>query len=138
MERTRSKDTPNYDSEEEILLPEIATKLDMSVSQLEQYPAEIRQALCLTYINNSSIDDTSIVSSLNKIIQLDTNTPTAQPVIEEPKTVEPKKEENYSFQMSIKNLQKSARIISQKTTEQNKQIEREQEEIRLQGANNNA
>lgn len=136
MERVRSLDTPDYDKQEEKLLPEIATLLDMSISQLEQYPTEIKQALCLIYVNNSNIEKEKVISALNNIVQLDTDIKEILP--SQINKIDVKETKTKDFQISIRNLKRNARLISQRILENNKTVDREQEEIQYKGGNNNA
>lgn len=136
MERVRSLDTPDYDKQEEKLLPEIATLLDMSISQLEQYPTEIKQALCLIYVNNSNIEKEKVISALNNIVQLDTDIKEIPP--SRTNKIDVKETKTKDFQISIRNLKRNARLISQRILENNKTVDREQEEIQYKGGNNNA
>lgn len=69
MERERSvpKDSNNIEK----LLPEIAGVLNVSTSQLEQYPKDVQQFLCQTYINECELGKDDIANALNQIINLD-------------------------------------------------------------------
>lgn len=71
MERERSIPEENKDIEKEKLLPEIAEILNISISQLEQYPADVQLILCQTYINECELGKDDIANALNQIINLD-------------------------------------------------------------------
>lgn len=64
-EHSLEEPKPDYD---ETLLPEIAEVMDMSVSELESKPADIKQMLILDYTNNYMSDPKTIQESLSAII----------------------------------------------------------------------
>ena len=69
MERELSRLEQN--NEYEKLLPEIAELMNISVSQLEQYPRDMQQLLCRAYINESALGKDNAANVLNNIINLD-------------------------------------------------------------------
>lgn len=69
MERELSRLEQNDDYEK--LLPEIAELMNISVSQLEQYPRDMQQLLCRAYINESALGKDNAANVLNNIINLD-------------------------------------------------------------------
>ena len=71
MERERSIPEENKDIEKEKLLPEIAEILNISISQLEQYPADVQLILCQTYINECKFGKDDVAKILNQVINLD-------------------------------------------------------------------
>lgn len=71
MERERSIPEENKDIEKEKLLPEISEILNISISQLEQYPADVQLILCQTYINECKFGKDDVAKILNQVINLD-------------------------------------------------------------------
>lgn len=71
MERERSIPEENKDIEKEKLLPEIAEILNISISQLEQYHADVQLILCQTYINECKFGKDDVAKILNQVINLD-------------------------------------------------------------------
>ncbi len=57
----------------EKLLPEIAEVLNITVSELEQYPDDMKSIICQAYINNSNLGKDNIADTINGIINLDTD-----------------------------------------------------------------
>ena len=53
MERERSRQEQTADTDK--LYPQIAEALNISISQLEQYPSDMKQILCQAYINNCEL-----------------------------------------------------------------------------------
>ncbi len=58
-------------NEYEKLFPAIAEILNISISQLEQYPQDMINILCQAYINECSLGKDNVALALNNIINLD-------------------------------------------------------------------
>ena len=56
------------------LFPEIADLLNVSVSVLERYPADIQKALSEIYTDNYHADNISTIQALGKVVQLNSET----------------------------------------------------------------
>lgn len=71
MQRERVIENPdNADDELNVLLPEIAKLLNVSVSSLEHYPSDLRRLICQIYIDSYDSDDDSKRSALSQVISL--------------------------------------------------------------------
>ena len=71
MQRERVIENPdNADDELNVLLPEIAKLLNVSVSNLEHYPSDLRKLICQIYIDSYDADDDSKRSALSQVISL--------------------------------------------------------------------
>lgn len=71
MQRERVIENPdNADDELNVLLPEIAKLLNVSVSNLEHYPSDLRKLICQIYIDSYDSDDDSKRSALSQVISL--------------------------------------------------------------------
>lgn len=71
MQRERVIENPdNADDELNVLLPEIAKLLNVSVSSLERYPSDLRKLICQIYIDSYDSDDDSKRSALSQVISL--------------------------------------------------------------------
>lgn len=68
MERELSRCEQNSDYDR--LLPEIAELMNVSVSQLENYPRDMQMFLCQTYINNYQLDKEAVKLALCNVINL--------------------------------------------------------------------
>lgn len=66
-ERSRQEQTADTDK----LYPQIAEALNISISQLEQYPSDMKQILCQAYINNCELGKDDVAEALNGIVNLD-------------------------------------------------------------------
>lgn len=116
------------------LLPQVAQLLNVSVSKLESYPADMQMFLCQTYINNYNLSDEAAKQALCSVINLE---PTEnrqiseQPQHEHAKKVsqeekqdnilpscDTKPQENKTFFISRKQILQNAKVI-----ESNKQKE---------------
>ena len=69
MERERSRQEQTADTDK--LYPQIAEALNISISQLEQYPSDMKQILCQAYINNCELGKDDVAEALNGIVNLD-------------------------------------------------------------------
>lgn len=69
MERERSRQEQTADTDK--LYPQIAEALNISISQLEQYPSDMKQILCQAYINNCELGKDDVAETLNGIVNLD-------------------------------------------------------------------
>ena len=69
-QHNNNSDPESYKS----LLPEIANLLNMSVSSIEKYPADIQKALCNIYTDNYYSDQITIKQALGRVVQLNTET----------------------------------------------------------------
>jgi hypothetical protein len=69
MERERSRQEQTADTDK--LYPQIAEALNISISQLEQYPSDMKQILCQAYINNCELGKDDVAEALNSIVNLD-------------------------------------------------------------------
>ena len=68
MERERSRQEQTADTDK--LYPQIAEALNISISQLEQYPSDMKQILCQAYINNCELGKDDVAEALNGIVIL--------------------------------------------------------------------
>lgn len=108
MERERSRQEQTADTDK--LYPQIAEALNISISQLEQYPSDMKQILCQAYINNCELGKDDVAEALNGIVNLD---------IDE---VENKR----SFLLSRNQILQNARTIAD--NDKSKQYDRQQPE----------
>lgn len=69
MERERSRQEQTADTDK--LYPQIAEALNISISQLEQYPSDMKQILCQAYINNCELGKDDVAEALNGTVNLD-------------------------------------------------------------------
>lgn len=69
MERERSRQEQTAETDK--LYHEIAEVLNISISQLEQYPSDMKQILCQAYINNCELGKDDVAEALNGIVNLD-------------------------------------------------------------------
>lgn len=138
MERERSIPEENKDIEKEKLLPEIAEILNISISQLEQYPADVQLILCQTYINECKFGKDDVAKILNQVINLDIDN---IGIIKEVKELNPPNLDNelsesdkkvnqnkrtylISRNQIIKNARKIAELNSKQQLQQTEQINR--------------
>lgn len=71
MQRERVIENPdNADDELNALLPEIAELLNVSISNLERYPSDLRRQICQIYIDSYDSDDDTKRSALSQVISL--------------------------------------------------------------------
>lgn len=79
MQRERVIENPdNADDELNVLLPEIAKLLNVSVSNLEHYPSDLRKLICQIYIDSYDSDDDTKRSALSQVISLNAEHMNAQ------------------------------------------------------------
>ena len=69
MERERSRQEQTAETDK--LYHEIAEVLNISISQLEQYPSDMKQILCQAYINNCALGKDEAAKALNSLVNLD-------------------------------------------------------------------
>lgn len=138
MERERSIPEENKDIEKEKLLPEIAEILNISISQLEQYPADVQLILCQTYINECELGKDDIANALNQIINLDIDSigitkedrkadpPNIEKELKEADKNKSQNKRNYliSRNQIIENARKIAELNSKQQLQQTEQINR--------------
>lgn len=115
IQRYLTKDTSNPENYKS-LLPEIANLLNVSVSVIERYPADIQRALCDTYTDYYHSDQITIKQALGQIIQLNSET---ENQIKQAKQSAPQQEqENKKLSaqavLSREQILNSARIIAEK------------------------
>lgn len=142
MERERSRQEQTADTDK--LYPQIAEALNISISQLEQYPSDMKQILCQAYINNCELGKDDVAEALNNIVNLDVDTVGIKPnekqkddplVDEDLQQSEVKGRKNKrSFLLSRQQILQNAKTISQQGS---KQYDRQQEEQISRNNNNN-
>ena len=134
IQRYLTKDTSNPENYKS-LLPEIANLLNVSVSVIERYPADIQRALCDTYTDYYHSDQITIKQALGRVVQLNSET---ERQIEQSKQAAPQEEQNKKLSaqvvLSREQILNSARIIAEKNQDgynrQNAQAIRKECEIR--------
>lgn len=133
IQRYLTKDTSNPENYKS-LLPEIANLLNVSVSVIERYPADIQRALCDTYTDYYNSDQITIKQALGRVVQLNSET---ERQIEQSKQAAPQEQnKKLSSQvvLSREQILNSARIIAEKNQDgynrQNAQAIRKEREIR--------
>lgn len=134
IQRYLTKDTSNPENYKS-LLPEIANLLNVSVSVIERYPADIQRALCDTYTDYYNSDQITIKQALGRVVQLNSET---ERQIEQSKQAAPQEEQNKKLSaqavLSREQILNSARIIAEKNqggyNRQNAQAIRKEREIR--------
>ena len=116
-QHNNNSDPESYKS----LLPEIANLLNMSVSSIEKYPADIQKALCNIYTDNYYSDQITIKLALGRVVQLNTET---EKQIEQAKQKAPDQEQE-SKKLSAQSLLSreqiliNAKIIAEKNQHRN-------------------
>ena len=134
IQRYLTKDTSNPENYKS-LLPEIANLLNVSVSVIERYPADIQRALCDTYTDYYNSDQITIKQALGRVVQLNSET---ERQIEQSKQAAPQEEQNKKLSaqavLSREQILNSAKIIAEKNqggyNRQNAQAIRKEREIR--------
>ena len=134
-QHNNNSDPESYKS----LLPEIANLLNMSVSSIEKYTADIQNALCKIYTDNYYSDQITIKQALGRVVQLNTET---EKQIEQAKQKAPDQEQEskkLSAQalLSREQILKNAKIIAEKNQQRNNRqaqsVEYEQTERKFNG-----
>ena len=142
MERERSRQEQTADTDK--LYPQIAEALNISISQLEQYPSDMKQILCRAYINNCELGKDDVAEALNGIVNLDIDEVGIKEVekqqdntavdneLRQTKVTERKNKR--SFLLSRNQILQNAKTISEQGS---KQYDRQQQEQISRNDNNN-
>ncbi|MGN1113142.1 MAG: hypothetical protein ACI4RP_08060 [Acutalibacteraceae bacterium] len=119
MQRERAIENPdNADDELNVLLPEIAKLLNVSVSNLEHYPSDLRKLICQIYIDSYDSDDDSKRSALSQVISLNAEHMNAQTMRMRQDTVKQAaqqqndKTSDKKYILTRRTIMNNARIIS--------------------------
>ncbi|HBM99015.1 MAG TPA: hypothetical protein DD413_06265 [Ruminococcus sp.] len=134
MERELSRCEQNSDYDR--LLPEIAELMNVSVSQLENYPRDMQMFLCQTYINNYQLDKEAAKLALCNVINLNIPSEPQNPKKENllQKTSQERQDkllpacdewnnEKRTFHISRKQILHNAKVISDNYTNPNRNVQ---------------
>lgn len=117
MQRERVIENPdNADDELNVLLPEIAKLLNVSVSSLEHYPSDLRRLICQIYIDSYDSDNASKRSALSQVISLNTEHLNAQTIRQNTIKQAAKQQNNQTSEkkyiLTRRTIMNNAKIIS--------------------------
>lgn len=142
MERERSRQEQTADTDK--LYPQIAEALNISISQLEQYPSDMKQILCQAYINNCELGKDDVAEALNGIVNLDIDEVGIKEVEKQQdntavdnelwQTEVTERKNKRSFLLSRNQILQNAKTISEQGS---KQYDRQQQEQISRNDNNN-
>lgn len=116
------------------LLPEISNLLNVSISVIERYPADIQKALCDIYTDNYHSDDITVKQALGQVVQLNSET---EKQITQAKQAAPQQEQKnkkFSAQavLSREQILRNTRIIAErKQNDYNRQQAQYEEKERM-------
>ena len=142
MERERSRQEQTADTDK--LYPQIAEALNISISQLEQYPSDMKQILCQAYINNCELGKDDVAETLNGIVNPDIDEVGIKEIEKQQdntavdnelrQTEVTERKNKRSFLLSRNQILQNAKAISQQGS---KQYDRQQQEQISRNDNNN-
>lgn len=142
MERERSRQEQTADTDK--LYSQIAEALNISISQLEQYPSDMKQILCQAYINNCELGKDDVAEALNGIVNLDIYEVGIKEIEKQQdntavdnelrQTEVTERKNKRSFLLSRNQILQNAKTISQQGS---KQYDRQQQEQISRNDNNN-
>lgn len=116
----RSLEYPNNNQGYKALLPEIAELLNVSVSTLENYPADMQAMVCQIYVNHYHRDELFTIQTIGNTLSLNIDTENHIESIKAPKLEKASHEKVHSCDaekssiLSRKQILRNAKIISKK------------------------
>ena len=122
MERERSRQEQTADTDK--LYPQIAEALNISISQLEQYPSDMKQILCQAYINNCELGKDDVDEVGIKEIEKQQDNTAVDNELRQTEVTERKNKRSYL--LSRNQILQNARTIAD--SDKSKQYDRQQPE----------
>lgn len=118
MQKERILENPDNGNDDlNLILPEIAKLLNVSVSNLEHYPFDLRKIICQIYIDSYDSDDDSKRSALCQVISLNAEQLNVNAQTIRQKTIRQTAQQNDQTSESVRKY-----IITRKTIMNNAKI----------------